>query len=87
MTGWLPKIDRMRDVRAPAGSGGARYALAAVAVALFGLLSMHGWGSHTGAHSMGAMPQNANVTIVTSGLGAIVTRGQLPISRIPPHRS
>ncbi len=30
----------MRDLRAPAGTRGARYALAAVAVALFGLLSI-----------------------------------------------
>lgn len=50
------KIGGMRDLRAPAGTRGARYALAAVTVALFGLLSMHGWGSHTGVHSMGATP-------------------------------
>lgn len=57
----------MRDLRAPAGTRGARYTVAAVAVALFGLLSMHGWGSHTGAHSMGAAPQSARVMIAASG--------------------
>ena len=57
----------MRDLRAPAGTRGARYALAAVAVALFGLLSMHGWGSHTGAHTMGATSPSANVLIAASG--------------------
>ena len=57
----------MRDLRAPAGTRGARYALAAVAVALFGLLSMHGWGSHTGAHTMGATPPSANIAIAASG--------------------
>lgn len=51
----------MRDLRAPTGTRVARYALAPVAVALFGLLSMHGLGSHTGAHSMGATPPSANV--------------------------
>lgn len=56
----------MQELRAPAGTGGARCALAAVAVALFGLLSMHGWGSHTGAHSMGATPPSANVMMVAS---------------------
>ena len=61
------KIGGMRDLRAPAGTRGARYALAAVAVALFGVLSMHGWGSHTGAHSMGAAPQSASVRIAASG--------------------
>lgn len=38
---------------------GTRLALVAVAVALFGLLSMHGWGSHAGAHPMGAGSQGA----------------------------
>ena len=34
--------------------------LAAVALALFGLLSMHGWGSHTPGHTMAmAPPANA----------------------------
>jgi hypothetical protein len=66
MTGWLPKIELMRKLRAPAGTRGARYALAAVAVTLFGLLSMHGWGSHTGAHSMGATPPSANLMIAGS---------------------
>lgn len=61
------KIGGMRDLRAPAGTRGARYALAAVAVALFGLLSMHGWGSHTGAHTMGATSPSANIMIAASG--------------------
>jgi hypothetical protein len=67
MTMWLPKIELMQESRAPTGAPGARYALATVAVALFGLLSMHGWGSHSGAHSMGAAPQSANVMIPASG--------------------
>ncbi len=33
--------------------------LVAVALALFGLLSMHGWGSHTGGHSMAMAPVGA----------------------------
>jgi hypothetical protein len=57
----------MRDLRAPNGTLRARYAAAAVAVALFGLLSMHGWGSHTGAHSMGASPQSAIAVIASNG--------------------
>ncbi len=61
------QIGGMRDLRAPAGTRGARYALAAVAVALFGLLSLHGWGSHTGAHTMGATPPSANIAIAASG--------------------
>lgn len=63
MTGWLPKIEPMQELRPPTGKRSPRYALAAVAVALFGLLSMHGWGSHTGAH-MEAV-QSANVMIAT----------------------
>jgi hypothetical protein len=55
----------MQELRPLAGASGAPFALAAVAVALFGLLSMHGWGSHTGAHSMEAM-QSANVMIAAS---------------------
>ena len=63
MTGWLPKIEPMQELRPPTGKRSQRYALASVAVALLGLLSMHGWGSHTGAHSMEAMPESANVII------------------------
>lgn len=38
--------------------------LAPVAQALFGLLSMHGWGSHTAAHSMAmAAPTDAAVML------------------------
>lgn len=36
----------MQYFRTATRTRGARLALAAVAVALFGLLSMHGWGSH-----------------------------------------
>ena len=60
----------MRDLRAPTWAPRARFGLAAVAVALFGLLSMHGWGSHSGAHSMGATPQSANVMIAASDSGS-----------------
>lgn len=63
----LPKIELMQDLRAPTGTRGPRYALVAVAVALFGLLSMHGWGSHTGAHSVGATSQSAVAMIAASG--------------------
>lgn len=63
----LPKIELMQDLRAPIGTRGPRYALVAVAVALFGLLSMHGWGSHTGAHSMGATSQSAIAMIAANG--------------------
>ncbi|MFE6648968.1 DUF6153 family protein [Nocardioides sp. NPDC057772] len=51
----------MQDLRTASQTRGTRLALAAVAVALFGLLSMHGWGSHAGAHSMGATPQSPDV--------------------------
>lgn len=43
--------------------------LAAVALALFGLLSMHGWGSHTPGHTM-AMAPSANATMMGSGHAA-----------------
>ena len=36
---------------------------------MFGLLSMHGWGSHLGTHSMLVTPQGANVINASSGLG------------------
>ena len=48
----------MQDLRPATQRRGARLVLAAVAVALFGLLSMHGWGTHAGgagAHDMGVM--------------------------------
>ena len=48
----------MRDQRTPPRALGARLALAAVALALFGLLSMHGWGSHAGRHPMETTPQS-----------------------------
>lgn len=54
----------MQGLRTPAPGRGTRLALAAVAVALFGLMSMHGWGSHVGAHPMGAAPESAGVMVV-----------------------
>lgn len=43
--------------------------LSAVAVALFGLLSMHGWGSHTPGHTMATAPA-ANAAAVAPGHAA-----------------
>lgn len=54
----------MRDVRTAIPAPGARLALVAVAVALFGLMSMHGWGSHTGAHFV-ATPGPSDMTAAT----------------------
>jgi hypothetical protein len=54
----------MQGLRTAAHGRGTRLALAAVAVALFGLMSMHGWGSHVGAHSMGTSPESAGVMVV-----------------------
>ncbi len=39
---------------------------AAVALALFGLLSMHGWGSHTGGHTMAMAPASSAVSADSS---------------------
>jgi hypothetical protein len=61
----LPKIWTMRGFRARTGAPGARLAVAAAAVALFGLLSMHGWGSHAVAHPMAAASQGT--TVMTAG--------------------
>lgn len=52
----------MRDLRTATRAPGARLALAAVAVALFGLMSMHGWGSHTGAHLATPLPGPSDMT-------------------------
>ena len=53
---------------------GTRLVLAAVAVALFGLLSMHGWGTHAGgagAHDMSVMTagghQDSQLLAATAG--------------------
>lgn len=54
----------MQGLRRAAHGRGTRLALAAVAVALFGLMSMHGWGSHVGAHPMGASIESAGVTVL-----------------------
>jgi hypothetical protein len=40
----------VRNLRSIAWAPGARYALVVAAVALLGLLSMHGWGTHAGMH-------------------------------------
>lgn len=54
----------MQGLPTAAPGRGTRLALAAVAVALFGLMSMHGWGSHVGAHPMGAASESAGVMVV-----------------------
>lgn len=64
----MPSIDAMQDLRTATHTGGARLALAAVAVALFGLMSMHGWGSHAGAHPMGAVP-GGSTAMMAAGHG------------------
>lgn len=52
----------MRDLRTQVWAPGARVMLAAVALALFGLLSMHGWGSHAGGHAMAMAPASSAVS-------------------------
>jgi hypothetical protein len=47
----LPSIEIVRNLRSIAGTPGARYVLVVAALALFGLLSMHGWGTHAGMHT------------------------------------
>lgn len=47
----LPRIGIVRDLRTIARMPGARYALVVACLALFGLLSMHGWGTHAGMHA------------------------------------
>jgi hypothetical protein len=56
----------MWDLRALTWAPGARFILAAVALALFGLLSMHGWGSHTGGHTMTMAPASSAVSTNSS---------------------
>ncbi|MFE6510565.1 DUF6153 family protein [Nocardioides sp. NPDC057767] len=60
----------MQRLRTAAPGRGTRLALAAVAVALFGLMSMHGWGSHIGAHSMAAAPESAGVMVMADHGGS-----------------
>lgn len=86
MTGWLPKIELMQKLRAPGGTRRARYSLAAVAVAVFGLLSMHGWGSHAGAHPLGAMPQSAHSMIAAYGPVGHVHSAPAASERDTPHQ-
>lgn len=59
----------MRELRASTSAPGARLALAAVALALFGLMSVHGWGSHVGAHLMGVTPQGTHAMIGSGHTG------------------
>ena len=56
----------MQGLRSATQTRGARPVLAAVAVALFGLLSMHGWGSHAGTHVVGAMPHEVSIVAPSS---------------------
>ena len=49
--GGLPSIEIVRNLRSITGTPRARYALVVAALALFGLLSMHGWGTHAGMHA------------------------------------
>ncbi|UMG92195.1 DUF6153 family protein [Nocardioides sp. TF02-7] len=65
----------MRDLRAATRAPGARLALAAVAVALFGLMSMHGWGSHTGAHLAAPLPGPSAITAATHAHGGTTDTG------------
>ena len=60
----------MQDPRSATQRRGARLVLAAVAVALFGLLSMHGWGSHAGAHPVNAGPHDMSVMAAEGHEGA-----------------
>jgi len=55
-----------------------RCALVVVAVALFGLLSMHGWGSHAGMHPAGMTTEGAHpmVTQAPHRLAAHDAEGQ-----------
>lgn len=62
----LPKIDSVLDLRTPSWAPGARFVLTVVAPALFGLLSMHGWGSHTGTHTMAMAPATSAISTYSS---------------------
>ncbi|WP_183093937.1 DUF6153 family protein [Nocardioides stalactiti] len=56
----------MGNPRGVAGASRARSALVVAALALFGLLSMHGWGTHAGMHS-DPSPAPAPVTLAHAG--------------------
>lgn len=45
------RIVVVRNIRAVAGARGVRFALLVSVVALFGILSMHGWGIHASPHA------------------------------------
>lgn len=47
----LPIIESVGKLRSTPGASRARYAIVVAALALFGLLSMHGWGTHAGMHT------------------------------------
>ncbi len=55
----------MRFFRSIAGAPGTRYAVLVATLALFGLLSMHGWGTHAGMHAE-ASHAPAHVVVVHS---------------------
>lgn len=46
----MPSIKIVRNRQGITGTPTARYALVVAVLALFGLLSMHGWGTHAGMH-------------------------------------
>ncbi|MFI5627726.1 hypothetical protein ACIA03_29985 [Nocardioides sp. NPDC051685] len=78
----------MQDLRSPTQTRGARLVLAAVAVALFGLLSMHGWGSHAGAHPVGAH----GMSVMTAGghedaQVLLSTADRVEVGSVGPHVS
>lgn len=76
--GWLsPNIEAMQDLRRASQTRGARLVLAAVAVALFGLLSMHGWGSHASTHIVGAVSHGVSI-VAPAGHGDV--HGLSPLS-------
>jgi len=58
----LPSIEIVRSLRRIVGTSRARYALVVAALALFGLLSMHGWGTHAGVHA-GASHSPAHIAL------------------------
>lgn len=69
----------MRTLRTATPAPGARLALVTVAVALFGLLSMHGWGSHA-THMMEAMPHAAHASMADND-PAVMPASDSPTSR------
>jgi hypothetical protein len=60
-------IRGVRHPRKATSTPGVRFALTAVALALFGLLSMHGWGSHAGMHPPQGTASAADVMMAQAG--------------------